>query len=657
MNLRLRTASFLSVFAFALLFAFPSSANAQDWRPIDPAHLAMKGPTVEPDADAEAIFWEVTVNDEDIDTVLSHYIRIKIFTPRGKESEGTVEIPYLGSTRIKDIFARTIRPDGSIIDMKKDAVFDKTLVKAGGLKIKARSFALPSVEPGVIIEYRWKEVRRSGLYMRFQLQRDIPVQVVKYFIKPYSYTRYGMRLACFNGVTIPLQKEKNGFVSATANNVTAFREEPHMPPEDQVRRWMLIFYAEDRNLDPNRYWNETGKRLYEVFKPLMKVNDEVKRAAAEAIGDATAPEQKLERLFNYCRTKIKNVSDDASGMSQEEREKMKKNNNPSDTLKRGMGTWADINLLFASLTLAAGFDPHMAMLGDRSDTFFDPKFPDDYFLHTFNVAVKVDDEWRFFDPGTTYVQYGMLRWQTEGNQALITDPREPTFVKTPLSPPEKSLEKCTAKLRLSEDGTLEGDVRIEYTGHLAVQQKENNDEDSPQQREQTLLDWVKRRMKTAELSDIRIENVTDPVKPFVYQFHIRVPDYAQKTGKRLFLQPAFFQKGEGPIFTTSQRKHAIYFHYPWKEENEVIIELPKGFTLDNADAPAPFNVDRVGAYAVKVQSLNDGQALRLQRSFFFGGGGSILFPSQAYESLKKVFDLLHERDNHTITLKQAASNE
>jgi hypothetical protein len=656
MNLRIRVVSFSAVFLFALL-ANASSARGQDWRPVDPAHLAMKAPTVEPDADAEAIFWEVIVNDEDIDTVLSHYIRIKIFTERGKESESTVEIPYLGSTRIKDVFARTIKPDGSVIDMKKDAVFDKTLVKAGGLKIKAKSFAIPSVEPGVIIEYRWKEIRRSSLYMRFQLQRDIPVQAVRYLIKPGQYYSLGMRLICFNGPNVPLQKEKNGFVSATVNNVPAFREEPRMPPEDQVRRWMLIFYSQDSNIDPKRYWSETGKRFYEAFKPMIKANDEIKRASAEAIGDASLPEQKLERLFNYCRAKIKNVSDDASGVTQEAREKMKKNNNPGDTLKRGMGTWFDINILFASLAQAAGFDPRLVRVGDRSDKFFDPNFPDDYFLQTYDIAIRVGEEWRFFDPGSTYVQFGMLRWQEEGNHALITDQREPTFVQTPLSPPEKSVEKCSAKLRLSEDGTLEGDVRIEYTGHLAVLFKENNDEDSPQQREQTLIDAIKKRMATAELSDIKIENVTDPAKPFVYQFHIRVPDYAQKTGKRLFLQPAFFQKGDGPLFPTSERKHAIYFHFPWKEEDDVLIELPKGYALDNADAPGPFNVNQVGAYDVKLQSINDGQALRLQRSFFFGGGGSILFPAQSYASLKRVFDILHERDNHTITLKQTASNQ
>ena len=109
-----------------------------------------------------------------------------------------------------------------------------------------------------------------------------------------------------------------------------------------------------------------------------------------------------------------------------------------------------------------------------------------------------------------------------------------------------------------------------------------------EEREQTLRDLVKERLSTAEISNIRIENVEDPLKPFVHSFHMKVPGYAQRTGKRLFLQPGFFHKGVGPLFPTSERKHPIYFHFPWMEEDHVTIELPQGYALDNADAPAPF---------------------------------------------------------------------
>src|SRR5262245_55035454 len=120
--------------ALACLLLAASQAFADDWKPVDPAHMALKESVVEKDADAEAIFWEVRVNDADQDLVFSHYLRIKIFTERGKESQSKIDIPYLDKYKIKDIEGRTIKPDGTIIELKKDSVFDRTIIKAGGIK-------------------------------------------------------------------------------------------------------------------------------------------------------------------------------------------------------------------------------------------------------------------------------------------------------------------------------------------------------------------------------------------------------------------------------------------------------------------------------------------------------------------------------------------
>src|SRR5437879_8282727 len=108
----------------------------------------------------------------------------------------------------------------------------------------------------------------------------------------------------------------------------------------------------------------------------------------------------------------------------------------------------------------------------------------------------------------------MLRWQEEGVDALIAND-SPVWVKTPLSSPDKSRETRVATLRLDENGTLEGDVTIEYTGHLAVERKALNDDDALNQREETLKENIKSRLSTAELTNIAIENVTDPARPFI----------------------------------------------------------------------------------------------------------------------------------------------
>src|SRR6185503_7252633 len=98
-----------------------------EWKPVDPAHLALKAARVEKDADAEALFWEVRVQPDGDGAVLSHYIRIKVFTERGRESQSKVELPFFNNNQIKDITGRTIKPDGTIIELRPDAILDKLL--------------------------------------------------------------------------------------------------------------------------------------------------------------------------------------------------------------------------------------------------------------------------------------------------------------------------------------------------------------------------------------------------------------------------------------------------------------------------------------------------------------------------------------------------
>ena len=659
------TRPLLALAFLCLLATAPAlAAGDKDWKPVDPADLSLKEPKVEKDADAEAIFWDVRVDDSDEGSlVFHHYLRIKIFNDRGKEAFSKVDIPFgkiFGRTiKVKDIAARTIKPDGAIIELGEKDIFERDVLKANGIKQKAKSFAFPSIEPGAIIEYRWRESfsNASANNLSLEFQREIPVQRVKYSIKPFAFDFYNtLRLQMFNGRTPPVEKEKNGFHSITMTNMPAFREEPSMPPADQVRSWMLLYYtrSEWTKASPMNFWAVWGGLLDQIHTPDIKVNDEVKRATAEAIGDATEPKEKLRRIDKFVRTRIKNIYDDAAGLTPEARAKAKINKSPSDTLKRGQGTGEDIDMLFIAMARAAGFDAHIAEMGDRSRIFFDRDIPTNYFLTQHAAAVRMEDGWHFFDPASTYVPFGMLPWKSEGQEVLVLDTKknEFRFVNTPMSSPDMSLEKRTAKLRLLEDGTLEGDVRIEYTGHLGADKKEQNDEASPTEREENLRNMIKERMSTAEVSDIKIENVTDFEKPFVYEFKIKVPGYAQRTGKRLFLQPSFFEKGVTPLFQTTERRYPIYFRYAWSEEDSVTIELPEGYAFDNADAPTPFRGGQITSYDMKLQATKDGHTLVMTRKFFFGGDSNVLFPVGSYGQLKQVFDVLRERDNHTIALKQ-----
>src|SRR4051812_29370593 len=101
--------------AVLLLTALAAAAAADEWQPVDPAHLALKEPALEKEADAEALFWEVRVDDDwntnYLRAVRKHYLRVKIFTERGKEAYGKVDIVFNRNVLVDGVAGRTIRPD------------------------------------------------------------------------------------------------------------------------------------------------------------------------------------------------------------------------------------------------------------------------------------------------------------------------------------------------------------------------------------------------------------------------------------------------------------------------------------------------------------------------------------------------------------------
>ncbi|MDX6531785.1 MAG: hypothetical protein QOH41_4075 [Blastocatellia bacterium] len=648
-------------------------AGGDDWRPVTPEELGMKTPKVDPDADAEAIFWEVRIDDSSAeDLSLQHYVRVKIFTERGREKYSKFDVPFTKGMKIKDVAARVTKPDGSTVEIQKQDIFEREIIKASGLKVKAKSFAVPNVESGVIVEYRYREVisdaGASG--MRLKFQRDIPVQNLSYYYKPYN--KKTPNYQSFNFDDTKFVEDQKGFWIATRKNVPALKEEPRMPPEDQVVPWMLLqsvrinitnvslgsiaISIKDPS-NPAIYWGSVGTEKAFLARFMNKPDKEIKKVADEITATAATPEEKLQKLYHYCQTEISNTTFDTT-LTDDQRKKLPEIKSLSDVLKRKAASAQYVDMLFGAMANALGYETRVALCGDRSEMFFKPEMTNESFIHPAAIAVKVGEDWKFFNPGLSLLPYGNLVWYEEGVWALLVGEKNFSWMKTPISTAEKSVAKRTGKLRLLDDGTLEGEVRIEYADQLGLGHKLDNYDKSASKREEDFKAELKKRMSTAEVSDLVIENVTDPNKPVVYAFKIRVPGYAQKTGKRLFLQPGLFEHGEPAVFSGATRKYDIYFHYPWSEKDHLTIDLPAGFALDNADSPAPINpamTQGICGETIKMGVTTDGHTLIYDRTFFFGGGGVILFPARNYSALKTLFDMINQANDHTITLKQTAA--
>lgn len=636
------------LFTFLLLPAVFAGDDIEGWRPVPPEQLAMKTPLVEADADAEAIFWEVWLDNQKRKKLFyAHYVRVKIFTERGRERFSKFDIPFTKGRSVEEVAARVIKPDGTIIELQPSDIFERDILTIGKVKVRAKSFAVPGIEPGVIVEYKYKEILKndSAHGERLFFQRDIPMQRAVYYIRPYE----GMALT-YNFHNMPqtnFVQGKDDYFVATMTNVPSFKKEAQMPPEEETRYWVGLAYVSFSSS-----WGYYGRAWGAGFEKWSEPGKEVKQKAAELTAGAASQDEKLKKIYEFTQKQIRNISYDFS-LTDEQRANFKIKDG-DDALRRQAGTESDIGNLFAALARAAGFEVYLALGGDRSDNFFDPnKDISISYLHYAGIAVGINGGWTVFNPGVPFLPYGKIRWWEEGVQTMQTSAGDYFWRKTPMSTPGESVAKRTGKFKLLEDGTLEGTVRIEYEGQRAITRRHEEFRNSPAKREENIKEDIKEQISTAEISAFSIENFEDASKPLVYIYKVRVPNYGQRTGKRLFFQPGFFEYGTKPVFSSAKRVHPIYFHYPWSDEDDIEIELPKGFVPESAGSPGDvLEGSKIGGLTINIYIDKNTNLMKYKRKFFFGAGSNLLFPAKTYEPLKFLFDNFHKADMHTITLKQ-----
>jgi len=266
--------------------------------------------------------------------------------------------------------------------------------------------------------------------------------------------------------------------------------------------------------------------------------------------------------------------------------------------------------------------------------------------------VQFGAEWKYFDPGSTYLPFGQLRARNTDTAILVSDPKgQESPVIVPGEPPEKNLVQRKADLRLSSSGTLEGDITEIYSGQEDYELKNFLDDKSPEKRAQFFHAKLVRQFKGARVTNITVDHADDPLNPTKTTYHIRIPAYAEKTGTRLFIQPAVFQKGgaSGISLPDGERKTPVLFPYRCQGKDEINIVLPTGYSLEAASAPAGISAPGFGDYDLQISLNRVTHTLTSRREFNLT---NITFRTAAYPNLKSVLTKIRERDDHTLTLKR-----
>jgi hypothetical protein len=581
----LREMARLMALATLLSLAFVITARAEDWRPVTAEELQLKREPKAPNAAAIYLYRQVDRDDRDYDE--SVYSRIKILTEEGRK-HANVEIPYFhGASSIRGIQARVIRVDGSITDFE-GTVYDKQLVKARGVKIMAKSFTLPNVEIGSVIEYRYRRTLPQGWVFdsRWLLSDDLFTRHAVFSLRPAAglMLRWSWPLGLPPGTEPPVQ-ERGDVIRLEARDVPAFVAEDYMPPEDLMKYRVEFVYEgrEANQRDPDAYWKAFTKRSNRNLQAFVSAERVLAEEVARVVQPGDSDEAKARKLYARAQ-QIRNLSFERDATEQEVRRERRANiSSAKDVLNHGYAYADDITWLLYGLLRAAKLDASLVLVGTRDRHFFDPRFMNSDQLNTCVVLLKLGTEGMFLDPGTPFMPFAFLPWSETAVKGLQLGGEDAQWITTSLARAEDSRVERKMTAKLSGEGTLEGKVTVTYSGLEAAWRRVNQINEDAAARRKFLENEIEWDVPVGvDVSLVNTPDWTNPEAPLVAEFALRVPGWAVPAGHRRLIPVGLFGAVEKRTFEHSARVHPLYFTFPYRHVDEATIELPAGWQVTSA---------------------------------------------------------------------------
>lgn len=663
-----RWAAFLSVFTLLLI---TGKARAVDWPAITPEELSMTSIKEQPGAPAVVLQREEV--DDDMNNFHSVYERIKVLTEAGREN-ANVEIPYRRrGFNIDGISGRTVHSDGSVVQLQAKP-FDKTVIKEGDLKINVKSFSMPDVQVGSILEYRYTLRYQDHMVLppTWQVQTNL-FQRKAYFkfipfqnhgnmdvMLPHGQIANGIAWAPFlgNGGHPELHEiprasiGTNGFVSSwvdlNIDNVPAFIEEPYMPPPDFLR-WRVYFYYQ-QNLNMEDYWKSEGKYWNKEVEGFVGGGRGISDVVGKVIQASDTPEQKVRKIYSFV-TGLENQDYIPERSKQENKVlELKINKGAEDVVNHRSGTHDDLNRLFVSMVRAAGIPASLIWVPDRSQEIYLKQYLSTDQFSAEIAIVQLDGKDVFLDPGTKYCPYGIVDWRYTGVEGLRQSPKGADIGKTPSPTYTESITTRMARVSLDERGMVSGTVSLVFKGSPAMHFRQSGAKTDVEGRKKLLEDEVREILPgNSEITVTKSPDWDNPENPLVVQYHVSCP-FAVAAGKRLMLQQQLFQVNEKARFTAAERQNAVYFQMPWQEADEVHITIPAGMELESL---APDDSVKTDFAIYKVQHKREApDTIFVRRDLVMGAA---VFGKNEYKQIKEFFEKVKADDDQPALVRSSQS--
>lgn len=570
-----------------------------------------------------------------------YFRRLKILTEDAIEEYGSYQYNLYGDWRVKEVDARTILPDGTVIDAKEGINREKSEDE-----IQVIQISFPQVQVGAILDLDIRLASQGFSLDPWTIQQAIPVLETRFVMMPPLGLRFRVAPA-----RLPAEKSEPDFSLNVAGGKKAFiwymRDvEPlpdiaYLPPLQDVSQRLFVILQQYRDrsyfLDIAGDWKTWGEGLAEDWDDWFKKSHaKVEALARELAGGEAGPVEKAEAIRQGLRDRVR-----VARVC-----KWYRKDSPDEELESGSACSGGVAGLEALMLRSVGVEADLAAIRRRSDGIVPLEFPVPRLMN--DLMVRIPDGkggHMFFSPAAD-IHVTRLPFDCSGVAAFPLDGKAEQPVPLPDFRAQDNQVRRMIRATLSAEGTLAATSSETYRGIVAEVWRDRLLDETEQERRDRIERSLQADLPGLVLNSVEISNLEDSSKDLVMKCDWEVEGFATSAGKRLIFNPNPFEHAAVADWAPESREFDVDLEWNREVIDTLLIRLPDGVKEVTVPEPLQATLDPIGMHDASYQ--HRGSTLVAKRRHRVN---IYRIPAQHYPDLRQWYSQIAAVDEKPVVVE------
>jgi hypothetical protein len=548
-------------------------------------------------------------------STFSEHIVLKILSEGGKRY-ANIKIPFWKDWELLDLKARTIKPNGQIIELDKENVYEVSYFPEYILYSDryAITFAFPAVDTGCVLEYVYTLGYHEPYVPRWFFQSTEPTVEAQFSYEVPKFIGFDHVSYSMPGVHIEkevLSTKTHHKMKFTVHDVAAIKYEPLSPPIVCITSWVMMSWASmyfllERVSSGTETWYEVGKNYHMMVDSVLRPSMAIQQRTMDIVDGCESDQEKIRRICDYVQDNYRYVAVEVEGHRISP-------NAPEKILVYQYGDCKDLVGLSISMLHVCGIDAYPVLVRTKTAGAFIEEFPSfEQFNHVviavpvkyMNDTVSVrdgiahgefeftnSDDYVIFDPTASTIPFGKLHAEIQDRKGVLCAGLDSKLISIPSA--GYTSNKCqTALTFVFDEHEYSGALSLNITGEEASRLRFYLKHSSRSEVENYILGYLSELPMKVVLDTFEVCNLDskDSTLYIMMEFSMFSP---LQTTKQQILIPIMFRifSELKEIYACKERVYDVDFGFPQLNSDIIKIVIPPTYRINSLPEDERFQND------------------------------------------------------------------